>query len=80
VYSGDARTTVESLVLPVFIYPSNSAADATETDKRKWQKRVDSTVVKEDGFEEDLIKVYSLIWRQCTDALRAKLEARGNYL
>jgi hypothetical protein len=58
VYSGDARTTVESLVLPVFIYPSDPAEDATETEKRKSQKRVDSTVVKEDRFEEDLKKVF----------------------
>jgi hypothetical protein len=29
---------------------------------------------------KDLKKVYSLIWGQCTDALRAKLEVRGDYL
>jgi hypothetical protein len=60
VYSGDARTAVESLTIPVFQYPSDPATDATATDKRKWQKRVDSTVVKEDRFEEDMKKVYSL--------------------
>jgi hypothetical protein len=59
VYSGDARTAIESLKLPVFNYPS-------ETETRKWQKRVDSTVVKEDRFEEDMKKMYSLIWGQCT--------------
>jgi hypothetical protein len=79
VYSGDAWTTIELLTLPVFVYPSDPITGASETDKRKWQKRVESTVVKEDKFEEDLKKVYSLIWGQCTDALRAKLEARGGY-
>jgi hypothetical protein len=80
VYSGDARMAVESLLLPVFTYPSDPVSGASETDKRKWQMRVDSTVMKEDRFEENLKNVYSLIWGQCTDALRAKLEARGNYL
>jgi hypothetical protein len=61
VYSGDAWTVVESLLLPVFTYPSDPVTGASETDRRKWQKRVDSTVMKEDRFEEDLKKVYSLI-------------------
>jgi hypothetical protein len=79
VYSGYARTAVESLTLPVFQYPSDPAANATETEKRKWQKRVDSTVVKEDRFEEDMKKVYSLIWGQYMESLRAKLAAASGY-
>jgi hypothetical protein len=80
VYSGDARTAVESLTLPVFQYPSDPAANnATETEKRKWQKRVGSTVVKEDQFKEDMKKVYLLIWGQCTESLWAKLEAASGY-
>jgi hypothetical protein len=76
-----ARTAVESLALPVFTYPSDPATGATETEQRKWQKRVDSTVVKEDRFEEDMTKkVYTLIWGQCTESLRAKLEALSGYL
>jgi hypothetical protein len=61
VYSGDARTAIKSLALPVFQYPLDPAANTTETERRKWQKRVNSTVVKEDRFEEDMKKVYSLI-------------------
>jgi hypothetical protein len=78
-YSADARTTVETLALPTFAYPDDPAADATETTKRRWQKKVDSMVMKEDRFEEDLTKVYSLIWGQCTEYLRAKLEARDSF-
>jgi hypothetical protein len=79
VYIGEARTAVELLTLPVFQYPSDPAANATETTNRKWQKRVDSTVVKKDRFEEDMKKVCSLIWGQCTESLRAKLEAASGY-
>jgi hypothetical protein len=79
VYSADTRTLVEALMLPTFVYPSDPAATATKTEKRKWQKRVDSLVTKEDRFEEDLKKVYSIIWGQCTKFLRAKLEAKDGY-
>jgi hypothetical protein len=79
IYSADARTSVKTLSLPTFDYPSDPAENATDTDKRKWQKRVDSMVVKEDRFEEDLKKVYSLVWGQCTEYLRAKIEAKDSY-
>jgi hypothetical protein len=78
-YSADARTSVKTLALPTFEYPNDPAAGATDTEKRKWQKRVDSMVVKEDHFEEDLKKVYSLVWGKSTDYLRAKLEAKDDY-
>ena len=71
-YSAEARTAVETLVLPTFVYPNDPEADASFTEKRKWQKRVDSTVMKEDRFDEDIKKVFSLIWGQCTNYLRAK--------
>ena len=79
-YSADARTSVETLVLPTFTYPNDPAADTSGMGRRKWQKRVDSMVTREDHFEEDLKKVYSLIWGQCTEYLRAKLEAKDGYL
>jgi hypothetical protein len=80
VYSGNARAAIKSLKLPVFNYPSDPVAKATEMEKRKWQKRVDSTVVKDDRVEEDKKKMYSLIWGQCTESLLcAKLEAVSGY-
>ncbi len=78
-YSAEAQTAVETLVLPTFVYPNDPEDDASFTEKRKWQKRVDSTVMKEDQFDEDIKKVFSLIWGQCTDYLRAKLEAKDGY-
>jgi hypothetical protein len=78
-YSADAQTTVETLILPTFEYPDDPADNASLMDKRKWQKRVDSMVVKEDRFEEDLKKLFSLIWGQCTKYLCAKLEAKDGY-
>jgi hypothetical protein len=79
-YSADARTAVETLVIPTFEYPADPEAGASATETRKWQKRVDSMVTREGRFEEDLKKVYSLIWGQCTEFLRAKLEAKAGYM
>ncbi len=53
-YSGDAKTTIETLVLPTCMYPKDPEDGANQTDRQKWQKRVDSMVAKEDRFEEDL--------------------------
>jgi hypothetical protein len=74
--SSDARTAAVTLILPTFDYPSDPVTDASETEKRKWTKRVDTMVYREDRFDEDLKKVCSLIWGQCTELLRAKLQAK----
>jgi hypothetical protein len=77
-YSSDARTAVETLILPTFDYPSDPVTGARETEKRKWW-RVDTMVYREDPFDEDIKKVHSLIWGQCTELLRAKLQAKDGY-
>jgi hypothetical protein len=74
--SSDARTAAETLILPTVDCPSDPVTDASETEKRKWTKRVDTMVHREDRFDEDLKKVHSLIWGQCTELLRAKLQAK----
>jgi hypothetical protein len=70
-HSSDARTAAETLILPTFDYRSDPVTGASETEKRKWTKRVDTMVCREDCFDEDLKKVHSLIWGQCTE-LQAK--------
>jgi hypothetical protein len=77
--SSDARTAAETLILPTFDYPSDPVTGASETEKRKWTKRVDTMVYREDRFDKDLKKVCSLIWGQCTELLRAKLQAKDRY-
>jgi hypothetical protein len=74
--SSDARTAAETLILPTFDHPSDPVTGASETEKSRWTKRVDTMVCREDRFDEDLKKVCSLIWGQCTKLLRAKLQAK----
>jgi hypothetical protein len=45
-YSGDAKTTIETLVLPTFMYPEDPEDGASQTDRQKWQKRVDSMALR----------------------------------
>jgi hypothetical protein len=77
--SSDARTAAETLILPTFDCPSDPVTGASKTEKRKWTKRVDTMVHREDRFDEDLKKVCSLIWGQCTELLRAKLQAKDGH-
>jgi hypothetical protein len=41
---------VETLELPTFLCPNNPAEDAADAEKRKWQRGVDSIVVRETGW------------------------------
>jgi hypothetical protein len=78
-YSADAMTAVENLVLPTFDHPNDPADGASETMKLRWNKKVASVVIKEDRFEEDLKKVCTLIWGQCAEYLRTKLEGKDSH-
>jgi hypothetical protein len=75
-HSSDARTAAETLILPTFDYPGDPVTGASETEKRKWTKRVDTMVCREDRFDEDLKKVCSQIWGQCTELLRENCKQR----
>jgi hypothetical protein len=46
---------------------------------RIWEKQVDEHVKRETMLEENLKTAYSLIYGQCSDVLRAKLESRPNH-
>ena len=50
-------------------------AGATRTQVRIWEKQVDEHVKQEVHLVENLKTVYSLIYGQCSDALRMKLES-----
>ena len=48
---------VESSALLIFDCPDDPAVNAGDAAKRRWQKKADTTVTKEDHFKEDLKKV-----------------------
>jgi hypothetical protein len=79
-YGSDVREAVEQLETPELTappYPPNAANDPTAT--RVWEKRVDAFIKREDYLAQNIKTLYSLVWGQCSDTLRQKLEAHDDY-
>ena len=67
--------TLENLKVPTLKQPDDLKSTATATDRRIWEKRVDEYVKRESMLEDNINTLYSLVWGQCTDSLRARIEA-----
>ena len=53
--------------------------DGTDTEKRIWEKEVDEYMKRRSVLNLNIRTLYSLVWGQCTDAFRARIEARSDY-
>jgi hypothetical protein len=71
---GDICRAVEGLNLPTFEDPPDPPDNATKTQLRKWEKKVDEFVKRELQLEENIQTLYSLVWGQCTDIMRQKVQ------
>ena len=69
-YGSDARLAIDNMKRPKIQEPDDPKKDATATQKKIWEKRIDEYVKREGQLEENLKTVYSLVWGQCTDALK----------
>jgi hypothetical protein len=78
-YGADTRLAIETLVVATFSKPMGPPTDASRTQVRIWEKRVDEFVKKEAHLEENIKTAYSLIFGQCTKAMRAKLESMSDH-
>jgi hypothetical protein len=78
-YGADTKTVLETLTTPVFPEPTDPPTGATRTQERIWEKQVDEHVKRGSMLTENLKTAYSLIYRQCSDALHAKFESRPNH-
>ncbi len=78
-YGSDARLAVENLELPTIPEPNDPATGASATKRRIWEKKVDEYVKRIRYLEENIKTIYSLVWGQCTEALRARVEAQDDY-
>ncbi len=77
-YGAEVKIAIETLHIPVLPMPKDLPAGASVTDTRIWERLVDAYVKAETTLESDLKKAYSLVYGQCSDALRAKLESITN--
>ena len=78
-YGDDARLAVETLALSTLAKPTDPPADANRTDTRIWEKTVDEHVKQRLRLDENMKTLYSLVWGQCTDIMRQKLEAHESF-
>jgi hypothetical protein len=72
---GDICQAVEGLSLPNLQEPPDPPDDATKTQLRMWEKKVDEFVKRQLQLEENIQTLYSLVWGQCTDIMHQKIEA-----
>ena len=90
-YGGDTRQAIENRTakVPVKFDPPKepdrvNATDPTSrfkstTEGKIWEKEIDEHVKRKIIYKENLRTLYSLVWGQCTDYMRAKLESLSNY-
>ena len=59
--------------------PQDPPPNATRSQERMWEKRCDEVVKREMHLKENLKTLYSLVWGQCTEAMRAKIKAHATF-
>jgi hypothetical protein len=53
---------------------------ATRAQCMLYENAIKRYLLKEEQFKENLVKLFSTIWGQCTENLKAKLESLSNWL
>lgn len=78
-FGNDAKLAIEHLGTPIFAIPPDPAEDAGRSDIRIWEKEIDDYVRRKNTFTENMKSAFSVVWGQCSDAIKAKLEALDDY-
>eukprot|EP00978_Attheya_sp_CCMP212_P006553 scaffold15183_cov61-Attheya_sp.AAC.2 len=78
-YGADAGLTVANMCLPTLVPPSDPATGASATVKRIWEKEVDEYVKQKSYLNQNMKTLYALVWGQCTDVMKQKLEGLSTF-
>ena len=78
-YGGDIRRAVEMLVPPDIARPADLLIGHNRTDKEIWKIQIRKYVDQITTLQENIKTAYSLIWGQCSEPMRAKLESQANH-
>jgi hypothetical protein len=76
---GDIRYTVENEKMSVVQVSDDPIDKASASEERIWERRIDEYVKRENRLVANCETVYSLMMGQCTDYMRASLEATKGY-
>ncbi len=74
-YGNDIKLAVSTLTVPTFPEPVDPPDGATKSKIEIWKTKISDFCKRESHLEENLKTLYSLIWGQCTDLIRARIEA-----
>lgn len=74
-YGNNLRLAITDMKDITVVPPNDPDSSASKMDIRVWEKRVDEYVKRTNYYNENKKTLYSLIWGQCTDIMRTKLEA-----
>jgi hypothetical protein len=75
VYGGDVHWTIENKKRFKVPMPADISTDASATNKRVWECRVDEFVKHDNCLTANLETAFSLVMGQCTEFIRTKLDA-----
>ena len=80
---GDIQTTIEQMEkyeIPMPLEPDNyGTEDENKTEALIFEKQINRYILREELLNNNITKVFSLVWGQCTDTLKAKLESTNNW-
>ena len=74
-YGGDIRISIDTLETPTFFLPDDLPPTATAGQMKLWGDAVTLVGKQMAGYNENLKKLYALVWGQCTDMMQQKLES-----
>ena len=75
----DVKTAIEKMSVPSIKLPANLPTTATQAEKRRWEKKVDEGTKRELQLEDDMKTLYSVLWGQCSKALKHRIQATKVY-
>jgi hypothetical protein len=75
----NVRLAIKNLSLPTLVLPADPDDDTNKTMNRIWEKEVDEYVKRKTYLEDNMKTVHSLVWGQCTDVMRQKLESLDTF-
>ena len=84
-YPSDAKKSIDDLkkitiAVPVAPVPTGDATTVTDAFiLKRYKKQIDAYFDKVAALSENVKRIYSVVWGQCTDALRARLEGTKGY-
>jgi len=73
-HGGDIRFMVENLEDYCFIRPSNPDPNAHQFDIESWKKQLDLFWKRRGVYEDNKMKLYSLVWGQSSKSTQSKIE------